>query len=288
MPGTTNPVGTWLNDPDFEAQLGTSYKTALDNALTVARRLVRAFAPHEQSTPNMTVRLDEGFIFSGGTLSEVAAQSTGTITAPVTNPRIDRVVVDNATGAVSVITGTEAASPSAPAITAGKTPVAQVLLQTSTTQITNAIITDERVTAAGLSAAVAEVITAAWTLANPTITGAAPATPVADRLYANSLVCAWAIVDVTAGAPSLVADFNVSGVVDTGTGQVTVTVDTDFGGADTYVAIPSIRGGVEPNRHVRIGEQLAGSFRVDSLRTSDQTLQDLGSGDDIVVICAGT
>jgi hypothetical protein len=144
MPGTTNPVGTWLNDPNFEAQSGTTYKTALDNALKVARRLSRAFAPHEQSTPNMTVRLDEGFTFFSVVLTEIAAQSTGTITAPTTNPRIDRIVIDESTGTVSVIAGTEAASPTPPAITAGKLPVAQVLLQTTTTTITNVIITDER------------------------------------------------------------------------------------------------------------------------------------------------
>ncbi|MDZ4340442.1 MAG: hypothetical protein U1B94_09570 [candidate division NC10 bacterium] len=125
-------------------QTGSAYKSAIDGAVSVLKRISQAFAPHEQATPNMTVRLDAGFIFSGGTLTEVAAQNSATITAPTTNPRIDRIVVDEATGTVSVIAGTEAASPTAPAITAGKLPVAQVLLQTSTTQITNAIITDER------------------------------------------------------------------------------------------------------------------------------------------------
>lgn len=141
----TNPVGTW-QDPNFQAQTGTAYKTALDNAIKVAKRLNIAFAPHEQSTPNMTVRLDAGFIFtSAGALTEVAAQSSATITAPVTNPRIDRIVIDKVTGAVSVVAGTEAASPTPPAIPTGKLPVAQVLLQTSTTTITNQIITDERI-----------------------------------------------------------------------------------------------------------------------------------------------
>jgi hypothetical protein len=103
------------------------------------------FRPHAEATPAMTVRLDAGKLFDGATLTNVAAQSTGAITAPVGNPRIDRVVVDRITGAVSVITGTPAGSPAPPAITAGKLPVAQVLLQTSSTVITDSMITDERV-----------------------------------------------------------------------------------------------------------------------------------------------
>jgi len=43
-----------------------------------------------------------------------------------------------------VVTGVESATPAAPAIPAGKSPVAQVLLQTTTTAITNAMLTDER------------------------------------------------------------------------------------------------------------------------------------------------
>ena len=78
------------------------------------------------------------------TLTEKVAQTTGTLTAPTTDPRIDRVVIDNTTGVVSVITGVEAASPVPPALTAGKLPVCQVALAVSQTQILNADITDER------------------------------------------------------------------------------------------------------------------------------------------------
>ena len=80
----------------------------------------------------------------GASRAGVAAQSTGTITAPSANPRIDRVVVDRATGVASVITGAENASPVAPAITAGKVPVAQVAFVVSQSSIVNADITDER------------------------------------------------------------------------------------------------------------------------------------------------
>ena len=91
------------------SQGGETFKTNIENCLAVLARLGQSFAPHEQATPNMTVRLDAGYLFSGGILTEVAAQNTGTITAPTVNPRIDRVVTDAASGAVSVVTGEEAA-----------------------------------------------------------------------------------------------------------------------------------------------------------------------------------
>ena len=136
-------VGQFLQT-NYTTQTGTSYPLAIDADWAVAARLIDNFAPHAQATPNMTVALDAGHLFNGTVLTEVAAQSTGTLTAPVSNPRIDRVVVDRGSGAVSVVAGTEAASPSPPAIPAGKAPVAQVLLQTSSTVIANSMLTDER------------------------------------------------------------------------------------------------------------------------------------------------
>ena len=133
--------------PNFtlEGQDPSTYKAMLDYFCALAKRQALSFAPHEQDTPNMTVRLEAGAILSGVTLTEVAAQSTGTITAPSTHPRIDRVVIDRSTGAASVVAGTEASSPSAPAIPTGKLPVAQVNLTVGKTSITNADLTDERV-----------------------------------------------------------------------------------------------------------------------------------------------
>lgn len=126
------------------AQTGTAYPLAIDAAIAAASRLAWAFAPHEQSTPDMTMRLEAGFVRYGSTASEVAAQSTAAFTAPAANPRIDRVVIDRRTGVVSIVIGTEAASPMPPAVPAGTRRIAQVLLQTSSIAITNSMITDER------------------------------------------------------------------------------------------------------------------------------------------------
>lgn len=131
--------------PDRTTQSGSAYPANLDAAIAVLANTAAHFAPHEASTPNMTVVVDAGKLgdLGQGTVT-VGQQTTGTITAPSTNPRIDRVVIDGVTGAVSVVTGTEAASPVAPAVPVGKITVAQVALSTSTTSITNSLLTDER------------------------------------------------------------------------------------------------------------------------------------------------
>lgn len=160
-------VGTW-SQPNFETQYGTEYKTNIDNCFRVATRYADSFAPHEQSTPNMTVRLDAGFLWTNEGLVEVAAQNTPTITAPTSNPRIDRVVINNTTGAVSVITGTESATPQPPAIPSGTYPVAQIYLVPETTYITNQIITDERIFFGGAgSSSGIQVFTASGTWNKP-------------------------------------------------------------------------------------------------------------------------
>ena len=70
-------VGQFLQT-NYTTQTGTSYPLAIDADWAVATRLVDNFAPHAQATPNMTVALDAGHLFNGATLTEVAAQSTGT------------------------------------------------------------------------------------------------------------------------------------------------------------------------------------------------------------------
>lgn len=133
-----------FTQPDYSAQSGSAYKGNIDGAVAVHHRVAGAFAPHAQATPDMTVAVDAGHFYTGAARTEVAAQSTGTITAPTTNPRNDLVVIAKATGAVSVITGAEAASPSDPALTAGHVPIARVSLTVGMTEITNADLDDIR------------------------------------------------------------------------------------------------------------------------------------------------
>lgn len=129
---------------NYTTQDASTYKNSIDSDISVTSRIGALFACHQQSSPNMTVRVDAGAVVNGITLTEVAAQSTGTITAPASNSRIDRVVADSLTGVVSVITGVSGSSPAIPSLTAGKIPLARVLLTSSSTTITNSMIADER------------------------------------------------------------------------------------------------------------------------------------------------
>lgn len=139
----TNPVSKWLLSK-FTTQDPATYKTAIDNNFNVLQRIGTNFAPYAQDVPNMTMGISAGNIFSGTELLELDVQTTGTIVAPVSNSRIDRVVISSSTGLVSVITGTTSITPSAPNIPAGYLPVARILLTSTTLAITNSIITDER------------------------------------------------------------------------------------------------------------------------------------------------
>ena len=73
--------------PNFTAQDAATYKAAIDAAIAVLAGIGGGFAAHEQSSPNMTVRVDAGVVSSNFGILAVAAQNTGTITAPSTNPR---------------------------------------------------------------------------------------------------------------------------------------------------------------------------------------------------------
>lgn len=92
----------------------------------------------------MKILVDAGLILYGGVLTSVAQQLSALFTAPVTNPRIDRVVYDPTTGLISNVTGTEAGSPTPPAIPGGQMPCAQVSLIVGQTVIGNSSITPER------------------------------------------------------------------------------------------------------------------------------------------------
>ncbi len=130
---------------DFTVDDAVTLKAKLDGNSSVAARTVGAFQCYANETPNMTVKVSAGGVFIGGSLLEKAIQTSGTIVAPVSNPRIDRVVIDPTTGIVSIVTGTEAGSPVAPPIPNGYRPLARIALTVGMAQIMNQFITDERV-----------------------------------------------------------------------------------------------------------------------------------------------
>jgi hypothetical protein len=120
----------------------TVYLNSIDGNSVVNKRLSANFTPYGSTA--MTVSIDVGHVWNGVTLTEVASQTSSAISAPVSNSRIDRLVIDQITGSMTVVTGTPAVSPTAPEIPTGKFPVAQVLVYSSATSLGNSTITDER------------------------------------------------------------------------------------------------------------------------------------------------
>lgn len=103
--------------------------------------------------PGSYVVANSSNVLYGGYASTLASQATLSVaTADPTNPRIDLVVAvvsDTGTsasyGAVQIITGTPAPSPSVPSAPANSLTLAQLSVPASTTTITSGLLTDQRV-----------------------------------------------------------------------------------------------------------------------------------------------
>ncbi len=98
---------------------------------------------------DLTIHIDAGAILNDSLLSgnngvEEISATTLLPTAPISNPRIDRVVIDVITGIAELVGGAEAASPVVPDIPDEKSPSCQFRLETSTAVLTDSLITDER------------------------------------------------------------------------------------------------------------------------------------------------
>ncbi len=113
-------------------------------AVAIATQMRGMFAPEPTIPASMVVNLTAGYVAAAGSVTQVIAQASPAFVAPVGNPRIDRIVINRATGALAVVGGAPAAAPVAPAVPATAVPVAQVALAPTSTAITAAMITDER------------------------------------------------------------------------------------------------------------------------------------------------
>ena len=178
----TNPVGAWALPYSTGASVDdpTTYKGKIDANFAVAQRIAAAFAPRPASPAAMSVVVDAGFVVATGpgglqAVTEIGAQTLTIAAAPgAPNNRIDLIVVDDASAVASVIAGTPAATPAAPALTAGKKQIAQISVPNGTGAIANANIADLRAigqsTVPGLRWAVAggaaDAIAASYTPAN--------------------------------------------------------------------------------------------------------------------------
>lgn len=143
-------MGSPPSQPDFTSQDATEYPTAIDDAVAAAKRVAHGFAVYGDDAggpPGMRVHIHAGAILSpAGALVAQGTQTIDSIPAPTGgNSRIDRIVADRVTGAAERVAGTAAPTPSAPAVPAGKWPLARVSLGTGQTSILHADVTDERV-----------------------------------------------------------------------------------------------------------------------------------------------
>ena len=103
-----------------------------------------------QGSPDMTVNVAIGAALIDDEVVGIIAAGTLTFIAPVTNPRIDIITIDQ-DGTVAIVAGTEASSPSAPSTPSAQLKLAEVYHRTAETSIkdaddsTNGYITDSRV-----------------------------------------------------------------------------------------------------------------------------------------------
>jgi hypothetical protein len=139
-----------FTQPDMTSQDAATYKASIDGAIAVLKQMGAGLAPRAPDTPGMNVTVDPGVLFKRGTgnYQTFTAQNIA-VTAPGSNSRITRIYM-TAAGVLSKVDGVAAASPVAPDYPADCIPIAQVLIATGTTGITNAMITDERVFNTGL------------------------------------------------------------------------------------------------------------------------------------------
>lgn len=107
--------------------------------------VVGATVDEGSNAADMVVQVNPGYIRDRSTSAVVIQIKASTLTitaADATNPRIDVIQVNTTTGVVTKVDGTAAASPSAPAVTAGNVAIAQVTVPANDTAITTDQIAD--------------------------------------------------------------------------------------------------------------------------------------------------
>jgi hypothetical protein len=88
----------------------------------------------EQGTPDMTVSVAAGEAKINGVDCKWAVQSSGTVTAPGSNTRLD-IVVANSDNTLSIVTGTAAASPVFPTVATTQVVLAALIVKNTTTSL---------------------------------------------------------------------------------------------------------------------------------------------------------
>ena len=125
-------------------QQASLYTSQIDANMKVLGGIAAQFQCFPNAPNDMTIKIAAGrLVDSARNVIDKSIQTSSTITAPVSDPRIDLVTID-AAGDLAITTGVEDVSPAIPAIPAGHLPIAYITLATSTTAITDSLITDYR------------------------------------------------------------------------------------------------------------------------------------------------
>lgn len=132
----TPPTGTEVtNARDNHTVLRDRLRSA--SALS-GNRLISGGGVTEQGTPDMTAHIAAGEAIVNGVACKWAAQESGTITAPVSNTRLDYVVV-NSDNSISVVAGSASATPVFPATASSQLIVAALVLKAATTSLNDGV-----------------------------------------------------------------------------------------------------------------------------------------------------
>lgn len=122
------------------------------------------------------------------------------------------------------------------------------------------------------------------TLTTPVIGGAAPATPVANTLYTDSVIKGW-VETSGAGAWTIDDDLNVTSITDNGVGDFTINWATAFANANYVVAAMAITSDTIQAFRSVIGGKLTGSTQLQLLDTNAVALGDPVTG--VMVLAIG-
>lgn len=134
-----------------------------------------------------------------------------------------------------------------------------------------------------LTAAIMSV-TAAGLISNATLGTAAPATPVANRLYTDSIVKGWVRAD---GATWTIQDaLNVSSITDNGTGDFTINWARAFANAN-YAVIGIVReAGLAAANIPHAVRQASGTAPTTTAVRCNTTAQDSTAGSEFQLVLA--
>jgi hypothetical protein len=130
---SADPQSVWMQT-DIDALTRGIYDTGVRTGCAVTA----------QGTPDMSVHVAAGTVVSGGTALSVTSGDVSIAASDPSNPRVDCVVVDS-TGALQIRSGTAAAHPKAPEVSAGDVLLAMVLVPAGASAIISSYITDKRV-----------------------------------------------------------------------------------------------------------------------------------------------